>query len=78
MHLKKEKSILAPSITILQRRACQTLSKALDISSASAPVAPDLFKALALLSDTTVRRSAVDLEDLKSYWKSEKKSHFSK
>ena len=26
----------------------------------------------AILSDTTVRRSAVDREDLKPYWKSEK------
>ena len=33
---------------------------------------PDLLNALAVLSDTTVRRSAVDLEDLKPYWKSEK------
>ena len=29
-------------------------------------------KALVILSDTTVRRSAVDREDLKPYWKSEK------
>ena len=54
-----------------RRPACQTLSKALDISSATARVAPDLLKALAILSDTTVRRSAVDQEDLKPYWKSE-------
>ena len=46
-----------------------TLSKALDISSARAQVAPDLLKALAFLLDTTVRRSAVDREDLKPYWK---------
>ena len=56
---------------MLRRSACQTLSKALDISSATAPVAPDLLKALAILSDTTVRRSAVDREDLKPYWKSD-------
>ena len=31
-----------------------------------------LSKALAILSDTTVRRSAVDQEDLKPNWKSEK------
>ena len=55
-----------------RRPACQTLSKALDISSATARVAPDLLKALAILSNTTVRRSAVDQEDLKPYWKSEK------
>ena len=34
--------------------------------------APDLLKALAILSDTTVRRSTVDQEDLKPYWKSKK------
>ena len=40
--------------------ACQTLSKTLDISSATARVAPDLLKALAIVSDATVRTSAVD------------------
>ena len=50
------------------RPACQTLSKAVDLSSATAWVAPDLVKALSILSDTT----AVDREDLKPYWKSEK------
>ena len=40
---------------------------ALEISSATTQVAPDLLKASASLSDTTVRRSAVDWEDLKSY-----------
>ena len=48
------------------------MSKALDISSATARVSPDLLKALAILSDTTVRRSAVDRQDLKPYRKSEK------
>ena len=61
-----------------RRPACQTLSKALDISSATARIAPDLLKALAILSDMTVRRSAVDREDLKPYWKSEKRPHFSR
>ena len=46
---------------------------ALDISSAAARVAPDLLKALALLSDKTVRRSEVDRKDLKPYWESEKR-----
>ena len=50
----------------------QTLPKALDIWSATAWVVPDLLKALAILSEKTFRRSAVDQEDLKSYWKSEK------
>ena len=36
------------------------------------------WKALAILSDKTVRRSAVDQEDLKRYWKSEKRPHFSR
>ena len=47
----------------------------MDISSATARVAPDLLKALAILSDATVIRSAVDQEDLKPYWKTEKRSH---
>ena len=38
--------------------------KALDTSSATAQVAPDLLKALAILSDTIARRSAVDWVDL--------------
>ena len=44
-------------------------TKALDISSVKARVAPDLLKALAILSDATVQRSAVDRQDLKPYWK---------
>ena len=46
--------------------------KALNISSATARVSPDLLKTLGILSDTTVRRSAVDQEDLKPYWKFKK------
>ena len=38
----------------------------MNISSATARVAPDLLKALAIQSDTTVRRSEVDREDLKA------------
>ena len=53
------------------------MSKALDISTATAWVAPDLLKALTILSDTDVRKSAVDWEDLKPDWKSEKSPHFS-
>ena len=60
-----------------RRPAYQTLSKGLDILSATARVAPDLLKAPAILSDTTVSRSAVDREDLKPYWKSEQRPHFS-
>ena len=54
-----------------RRPAWQTLSKALNIWSATAWVAPDLFKTLAILSDTTVRRSVVDWKGLKPYRKSE-------
>ena len=48
-------------LSLGRRPACQTL-KALDISNATAPVAPDLLKTLAILSDKTVSRSAVDRE----------------
>ena len=54
------------------------LSKALDISIATATVAPDLLKTLEILSDKTIRRSAVDQEDLKSHWESEKNTKFLK
>ena len=56
-------------LSLWKRPACQTLSKALDISSATAWVAPDLIKALAILLDATVRRPAVDQEHLKPHWK---------
>ena len=55
-----------------------TLSKALNISSVTAQVAPGLLKTLAILSDTTVRRSTVDWEDLNPHWKLEKRSHLSR
>ena len=45
------------------------------MSSATAQVVPDLLKAIEILPDN-VRRFAVDQEDLKPYWKSEKQSHF--
>ena len=64
-------------VALWSRPVCQTLSKILDISSAKARVAPELLKALAILSDTTVRRSAVDREDLKLYW-NHKKGDFSR
>ena len=50
----------------------------LDISSDTAQVVPGLLKALAILSDTTVKRTPVDQEDLKPYQKSEKRPHFSR
>ena len=61
-----------------RRPACQSLLEALDISSASATarVAPDLLKTLVILSDTTVRSSAVDRDGIKPYLKSENRPHF--
>ena len=52
-------------------------SRALNISSTTAQIVPDLLKALKCLSDTNVRRSAVDREDPKPCWKSEMRPHFS-
>ena len=52
------------------------LSKALDISGATALAMSDLLKTLVILPDTTVRKSAVDQEDLKPYWKSLKRPYF--
>ena len=57
----------------LWRPACQTLSKTLDISSATDHIAPSLLKALAIILNTIVRKAVVDREDLKLYWKSEKR-----
>ena len=48
------------------------------MSGVTARVAPELLKAIVILSDATVGRSAVDQEDLKSYWKSEKSPDFSR
>ena len=67
-----------PKDLILRRPACQTALKAVDISSATARVTPDLFKTIAILSDTTVRKSAVDWEDLKPYGELENRLHFSR
>ena len=53
-------------LSLWRKLACQTLSEAVDIWSITARVAP------VILSNTTARRSKVDQEDLKSYWKSEK------
>ena len=54
------------NLSLWRRWTCQVLLKAMNISSATARVAPDLLKALAIQSDTTVRRSEVDREDLKA------------
>ena len=45
---------------------------------ATAQVVLDLLKAIVILSDTTVRRFVVNQEDLKPYWKSEKRLHLSR
>ena len=66
---------IAWDLRLWRRPASQTLSKALDMSSAAARIAPDLLKALTILSDTAVRRTSVDWKDLKLYWKSEKRPH---
>ena len=44
-----------------RRPACKTLSKALDISIATAPVAVNLSEALAILSDSAVKREVLKL-----------------
>ena len=46
---------------------CQDLSKALDRLSVIAWVVPDLLKAPAILSDSTIRKSGLNQEDLKPY-----------
>ena len=61
------------SLSFRRTSSCQTLLKALDISIAAAKEAPNLLKSLSILSDATVRRFAIDREDLKPYWKSEKR-----
>ena len=48
------------------------------ISQVTAPGAPDMLKAQALLSATTVKTFTVEQEELKLYWKLEKRPRFSK
>ena len=74
----KTKFLTQNSISFLRRTAFQNLLKALDLSSATGRVAPDLTKALAFLSDITVKKSAVDREYLKPHWKSKKRPHLSR
>ena len=61
----------------MKKTSMPNLVKSLECSIATPQVAPDVLKALAILSDTTVRRSVVDQEDLKLYWESKKKDHIS-
>ena len=62
----------------MKKTSIPNLVKSLECSIATPQVAPDVLKALAILSDTTVRRSVVDQEDLKLYWESKKRPHFSR
>ena len=63
-------------MSLWRRPAYQTKFKASDIN-VTAWVASGALKALPVLSDTTVRRSAVEQENLKPYKKSEKRPHIS-
>ena len=65
-------------LSLWRRPACQTWSKAFDISSTTAIVVPDLSKPLVILSDMSIKRSAVDREHLHPYWKSGKWLHYSR
>ena len=49
----------------MKKTSSPTLLEALDISKTTVWVDPDLFKTVAILVDTTVRRSAVEEEGLK-------------
>ena len=79
-HLLLRKEEIRPNIwpeipqdlSLRSRTACQTLSKTLYIKSYSSS-----SPRLAILSDTTVRRSVFDRKDPKPYWKSETRPHFS-
>ena len=48
------------------------------MSSTAARVAPGLLKTIAILSDTTIKRSEVDQENLKPYWESEERPYSTK
>ena len=61
--------LVVQKVFALAKFLLKKMWNALDISSATVQVAPDLLKTLAILSDTTTRRSAVDHEDLKPYLK---------
>ena len=63
-------------LSLWRRPACHILSKALNISSATALAAPNLLQTLTILWDTTIRRSTVYQDDLKPYWKSKQRPHF--
>ena len=66
----KAKYVTRNSVCLWRGLACQNLLKVNQ-------VAPDLLKTLAIPPDKTARRSAIDWEDLRLYWR-EKKATFSK
>ena len=47
------------------------------MSSTRATVVSDLLRVLKILLDTTASSSATDREDMKPYWKLEKRPHLS-
>ena len=65
-------------IKFVKKISMPNSAKSLGYIKSYSSSSPDLIKALGILSDTTVRRSAVNREDLKPYRKSEKRSHFSR
>ena len=65
-------------LNLWRRPACPTMTIALDISSTIARIALDLLNNPVILSNTTLISSTVDQEDLKPYWKSEQRPHFSR
>ena len=74
-HIKKYDLKFHKFVKIIMPNSVESLGY---ISNATAQVIPDLLKGLAILSDTTVRRPAVDRENLKPYWKSERRPYFSR
>ena len=58
-------------LSLWRRPVWPTLSKSLDIISATAQVPPDLLNALKILLDTTIRGFAIEQGDLKPEKKSE-------
>ena len=68
----KAKYLTWNSIKLVKKTSIPNSVESLGYIKCYSSVVPDLLKSLAFLSNTTIRRSAIDREDLKSYWKSEK------
>ena len=58
-------------LSLWRKPAYQILSKTWISCATARGVASELIKALTILSDTAIKRSAVDRKDLKPYWKLE-------